>query len=326
MAKTLRLSSDDIPVPNRQAFMTEHFAREVFRVDWRGDSENHARSFYCHATFTEAGTARLIDAESLGGFVEKGKTFARDDPGETMFIYRERQKSAWFQDPKGQEFLTGQGSIVTFATDVPFKTATQDGHKFSYQAVLLPFALLDPFNGGDIARAMRRLDASPVNGLLSAFLVELSRHLPALDGEPAADAVRVLAHLTAVAHGLLDGRDTLAQEAFAVARVRSARRFMLNSLHSPKLTPAVVAAYLGISPRQLHRDFHPTGISFARSLQEMRLARAKRLVIEQRRMSITEIAFVCGFDSLATFYRAFKSEYGMTASEMRETTRQDPLG
>ena len=326
MAKTLRLSSDDIPVPNRQAFMTEHFAREVFRVDWQGDSESHARSFFFHATLTETGAARFVEAESLGGFVEKGKSFTRDDPGETMFIYREREKSAWFQDPKGQEFLTGQGSIVTFATDVPFKTASQNGHKFSYQAVLLPLALLEPFHRGDIVRAMQKLDPSPVNGLLSAFLFDLCRHLPALDEEPAAAAVQVLAHLTAVAHGLLDGRDSLAQEAIAIARVRSAHRFMLNSLHRPNLTPAVVAAYLGISSRQLHRDFHPTGTSFARSLQEMRLGRAKRLVTEQRRMSITEIAFACGFDSLATFYRAFKSEYGMTASEMRETIPPDPQG
>ena len=43
-------------------------------------------------------------------------------------------------------------------------------------------------------------------------------------------------------------------------------------------------------------------------------------------MSIIDIAFACGFESLATFYRAFKSEYGMTASEMREAIRQDPPG
>lgn len=39
-------------------------------------------------------------------------------------------------------------------------------------------------------------------------------------------------------------------------------------------------------------------------------------------MTITEVAYSCGFDSLATFYRAFKAEFGMTASEARTTDKE----
>ena len=36
-----------------------------------------------------------------------------------------------------------------------------------------------------------------------------------------------------------------------------------------------------------------------------------------RRSGIDEIAFACGFDSIATFYRVFRATYGMTPGDAR---------
>lgn len=41
------------------------------------------------------------------------------------------------------------------------------------------------------------------------------------------------------------------------------------------------------------------------------------------RRGIDEIAFSCGFDSIATFYRVFRATYGMTPNDARRMARQD---
>ena len=82
-----------------------------------------------------------------------------------------------------------------------------------------------------------------------------------------------------------------------------------------------MARELGISLRQVHVLFEPTGQSFARTLTAMRLADASRMLVAQPARSVTDIAYRCGFDSIATFYRAFRAAYGMTPNDAREKGR-----
>ena len=87
------------------------------------------------------------------------------------------------------------------------------------------------------------------------------------------------------------------------------------SILVPILLP--VATELGISLRQLHALFEPTGLSFARTLTAARLNEARRLLYATQERGIDEIAFACGFDSIATFYRVFRATYGMTPGDAR---------
>ena len=56
----------------------------------------------------------------------------------------------------------------------------------------------------------------------------------------------------------------------------------------------------------------------ARSVLAMRLAEARRQLESTPLRSIAETALACGFDSLATFYRAFRQTYGMAPGDVRE--------
>jgi len=85
----------------------------------------------------------------------------------------------------------------------------------------------------------------------------------------------------------------------------------------PDLTPALVGHMLGISVRQLHILFEETGRSFARTLARKRAQAAHDMLLRRPALSVTEIAFACGFDSLATFYRAFRTLYGMAPGDAR---------
>ena len=97
----------------------------------------------------------------------------------------------------------------------------------------------------------------------------------------------------------------------------AAEEIMARDKHQQKLAPAKVALELGISVRQLHVVFEFAERTFARTLAAMRIAEARRLLIEVPALPVTQVAFASGFDSLATFYRLFAATYGVTPRELR---------
>jgi transcriptional regulator GlxA family with amidase domain len=100
--------------------------------------------------------------------------------------------------------------------------------------------------------------------------------------------------------------------------LKAARNVLAQNLHRPGLSPLAVATELGISVRQLHLLFEPTGRSLARTLMAMRLTEARRVMLGvMSTRPIADVAYACGFDSMATFYRVFRQTYGMTPSEVR---------
>ena len=69
----------------------------------------------------------------------------------------------------------------------------------------------------------------------------------------------------------------------------------------------------------LHQLFEPSGTSFARYVMRQRLAECRAALAGPagRRRSVADIALGWGFNSLPTFYRAFRREFGATPNEVR---------
>jgi AraC-like DNA-binding protein len=156
-----------------------------------------------------------------------------------------------------------------------------------------------------------------LGALLLAALEAWSAAAETLDDEAFDLAAENLARLAALAHGPGEARHETARGAVAAAQRAAAERFIAHTLHRAELSPALVAARLEISLRRLHALFEPTGVSVARRILAQRLAAAQRLLIDLPDLPVTDIAYRCGFDSLATFYRAFKTAFAMTATEFR---------
>jgi transcriptional regulator GlxA family with amidase domain len=99
--------------------------------------------------------------------------------------------------------------------------------------------------------------------------------------------------------------------------LRAARDILEGDLSLPGLSSATVAAELGISLRQVHLLFEPTGLSFARTVTAQRLERARRLLREMPGCAVVDIGRLCGFDSKPTFYRVFRRAYGRSPGASR---------
>lgn len=130
-------------------------------------------------------------------------------------------------------------------------------------------------------------------------------------------------------HALLQMLDLLAGTALEQAPVhfRSRRETLLARLQShllehldePDLRADDVAHTLGLSPRYVRDLLQREGTSFGRLRLELRLARCHDDLLDagRRHLSVSDIAYAWGFNSIAHFTRAFRARYGQPPARFR---------
>jgi AraC-like DNA-binding protein len=98
------------------------------------------------------------------------------------------------------------------------------------------------------------------------------------------------------------------------ATLLRAKRAIARRIGDPDLTIGGLAAELNVSSNYLGRLFKRDGTSVMRYVGAARLERAARLLrtVPERPMQIQEIAYQCGYVSLAHFSRAYKQRFGMS--------------
>jgi AraC family transcriptional regulator len=85
-----------------------------------------------------------------------------------------------------------------------------------------------------------------------------------------------------------------------------------------ELTLGGLAAVATFSPFHFHRVFKAsTGETLFEFIPRLRIERAASALIAHPRQSVLEVALDHGFASAATFARAFRARFGMSASQWR---------
>jgi AraC-like DNA-binding protein len=102
-------------------------------------------------------------------------------------------------------------------------------------------------------------------------------------------------------------------------RIRAMQAYIESNLEWGDLAPANTARELGISVRQLHLLFGPTGTTFSRYVLSRRLERARLTLALEPRRKILDVAFACGIESSTVFYRAFRDAFGTTPTGYRRS-------
>ena len=107
--------------------------------------------------------------------------------------------------------------------------------------------------------------------------------------------------------------------------IRRAREFVEHHFCEPSLRLRDAAKYAGLSHAHFSKVFHQvTGVNFTRFVQERRVAEAKKHLRETER-TITDICFVCGFNSLTHFNRVFRSFERCSPRHYRQLTARRGL-
>lgn len=94
------------------------------------------------------------------------------------------------------------------------------------------------------------------------------------------------------------------------------RALIARELATPGLSTSWVARRLRMSARTLARRLETESTTFFAVLDDARRERALRLM-EDRTLSLTEIAFVLGFAHVPSFHRAFRRWTGKTPADFR---------
>jgi AraC-like DNA-binding protein len=220
--------------------------------------------------------------------------------------------------------IPGGGFSTHFANAPYTLTPIREQDGFHANIVSFPLARCGSFVTHKAEFGFRPLAENPgASSLFGAYFRGFIAQTPHLKGTAAEAAVETLLQLALVARGLASTKAEPAREAVRAGQLEAVRQFIARNLARADLTPARAAQAVGISVRQLHLLFEPTGTTFARYILAQRLDRARHLLALQPDRSVIDIVLACGIESQSVFYRAFRQTFAMTPNDYRDAMRQE---
>ena len=320
----VRFSTDDLPPRDRVRCWCDFLAKHAHSITPSEIPDPSA--FRAEASGSVAGEFALLDIKSGLERVQRTSGDVAKDKTEAFFIRRFRRPVIWRAAPGGVpvDLIHEPGDYCVTSTEWRYEAESKG--PASFDMLVIPQAALSPLlAGGRLARPFRLPGASPLGSLLGAAMDAAKAQAPLLADEFGEAVLRNLCGLVALACGASDEGTEQGRDPLRSAQLAAAKHHVDLHLADPGLTPASVAAALGISARQLHRLFEPSGSTFARYVLRQRLLRCRDTVAGATGTgrSVIDIAFGWGFNSMATFYRAFASEFGSPPTVLRVASRKD---
>jgi len=278
------------------------------------------RPFHGRLVARSLGPLMTCRVEAEGHFIAKRPTaLGRGSPAGYR-IYHECGPGAWFRMDT-MEGTTETGDIVLYDAAAPFETRPRDGYR--HDMWVMPKSILAPHlpaQSGLLAMVLSGQQGT--NALAAAYLGALARNWDSISETEIGAIADALARLIGVACGAIAASQA---DAVCAGRLTQAKRYIDLHLADRDLSPAIVAAALGIAVRTLHALFEPSGSSFARYVLRRRLEACHAALVTSPGRPIIDIAFAWGFGSLSSFYSAFQAAYGMAPGELRAARRGKTL-
>jgi transcriptional regulator GlxA family with amidase domain len=87
----------------------------------------------------------------------------------------------------------------------------------------------------------------------------------------------------------------------------------------PGFSPGDVAIRLRVSPRYVQDVLHDTGVSFTERVMELKLQKARAMLVGTRTgsLKVIDVAYGCGFGDISYFNRCFRRRFGAAPGEFR---------
>jgi len=310
-------STDDLPPAQRFAQWREERGKLAAGVTIELDPRQRA-DFRGRMSVRPVGGAALIDMEASAYHVSRTEADIARVPADSLII-SEQVTGGGVLIAGGKECTVMPPTIASCYSDLPYVNVPAKQPGFHCRMVSIP---LEPYRSLMQSRTdlwLRPLEVAPgVPAMLGTYFKAFVREAPHLSGLAAKHAVRTLVQLALMARGSASTTDEPGRAAIRQSLVQRAREIINLGFARTELSSAVVAAELGISERQLHRLFEPTGISFSRYLLACRLEQACLALRQYPWLNVAEIAQRCGFDGVSTFYRVFRKAYGQSPADLRQ--------
>ncbi|MFS2012204.1 helix-turn-helix domain-containing protein [Azospirillum sp. CT11-132] len=218
----------------------------------------------------------------------------------------------------------GRREVDVRSGDVCILDLAQTVHTVDYNVdtltLCLPREMLAPLvTAPDELHGLVLRSGSPIGSLLSAHIQALYRVAGQLSSREAMAVTKGAASFIAGCLGpTVNALDHVRPEMQA-SRMAEIKRYIDGHLGDPGFGATQIAEAFGLSRPTLYRLFEPLG-GVAAHILRRRLDRSLAdLTAAHRSQRIAEIAHRWGFRSEAAFSRAFRSAFGMTPSDARDT-------
>jgi AraC-like DNA-binding protein len=322
MVMQVHFSTDHIAPRDRVRFWCDYFAKQAHSIT-PGEIPDPA-AFRAEARGTAAGEFALLEIYSgLDRVQRTAADIAKDlakDKTEAFFVRRFRAPVIWKAASRSTpvDLVHEPGDFCVSASEWQFDAEWKG--PASFDMLVIPRAALSPIiTGGRLECPFRLPGTSPLGSLLGAAIDAAKAQAPLLPDELGEAVLRNLCGLVALTCNASNEGNNRGRDSQHAARLAAVKRYVDLQLADPTLTPASAAAALGISARQLHRLFEQNNMSFAKYVSRERLLRCRDAIAGATGTgrSVVDIAFGWGFNSMATFYRAFVGEFGGPPAMLR---------
>jgi AraC-like DNA-binding protein len=312
-----RWSTAQIDPNDRFDYWREVRAKGLFGATVELEPEQRPR-FFGEFSLRKIGAAGLIRLRASPYRVERSPADIADSPSNSLCIYQQLGGGGRFRTGDAGEFAIACGKFATGYSDLPYHAVPITAEGFDLRVLKVPMA--------DISAPKTNLhdlvpkpfgDHAALAPLLESCFCDLTEAAEDRDPPTTIALVRTLVQLALIERGVVAPRGRAAQHAVRAGRLSLGRRLIAHNIAQPQLSPSLVADLLGISVRHMHVLFEPTNASFSQTVTALRVDQSCRQLRKTPSRSIAEIAFACGFDSLATFYRAFRAIHGITPGDFR---------
>ena len=268
-------STDHLPPRDRVEFWLDVLAEHVLKVTARQKSDP--------ATFWGKLDAHITSQFTLFNYQDSsrsgGRTFldVRKDYSQRFHLHRVPREQIYSATPtraKAFDIQQVPGDFYITSSEWPFQAAMKDW--VSVSGLIIPTEVLSPLlAGGRLIRPVPIPASSPLGALLGSAFDAAVTQVPLLSPGVGDAVLQNLCGLVALACGASEEGRSNGQKSLRAARLEAAKRYIEQHLAEPELTPGSTAAALGISLRQLHLLFEPTGTSFAQFVTQRRLLQGR---------------------------------------------------
>jgi AraC-like DNA-binding protein len=322
----VHFSTDDLPSSDREQFWLDFVAEQLLNMT-PGDRPDRA-TYRGRLDAHIAGRFTLYEFQTSHRSGGRTAADVSKDNSERFFrlrrVHFDESYTVGLSRATEAEIRVAAGDFCVSSGGWPSLARHKDGSLES--GLLIPHEVLSPLlAGGRLTSPIAIPAGSPLGSLLGAAFAAAIVQVPLLSLDLGDAVLQNLSGLVAVACGASEEGRSNGRDSLRAARLEAAKRHIDQHLAEAALTPASTAAALSISLRQLHLLFEPTGTSFAQHVMQRRLLQCRAALTGSAR-SVADIAFGWGFNSLATFYRAFEQQFGLSPAALRAVESVGHLG
>lgn len=284
------------------------------------DTSADDRPFAARLEVTRFGSAVLVEFSDTLVRTARLARFVAADGSDDFLLGINAGREPLLQRQRGREALLAPGALTLFSNGDAGEVRCRPGSV--RRVIRVPrkrLAELIPAADDNVARTVE--PDLPAARLLHRY-IGILRGSDGIEDDPLlVDHVSAtLLDLVALTLGAgRDAAEVAAKRGLRAARLQAVLAEIKAGFAREGFSVGQVARRLGLSPRYVQDLLGETGATFSERVLELRLGKSRTMLASRlgAGMSISAVAYACGFSEVSYFNRCFRRRYGMTPTQAR---------